>query len=209
MSNSPEKEIITRRAFGVVFIVALGGFLFGYQTGVISGALLFLTQQFSLSAIQQGSAVSIILVGACFGGLFAGAFVDQLGRKKATAINALVFLAGTFMTAYAETFALFLCGRFVTGLAVGITTLTTPLYLAEIAPIHRRGAFVSLNQLAITVGVLVSYGACFLLARSQNWRLMIGWGALPAIVQLFAALFLFETPSWLLSQGKREEARKV
>jgi len=138
-------------------IAALGGLLFGYDTGVISGALLFIRDEMALSPTVQGIVVAIVLAGAVIGAAAAGTFSDRFGRRRVILAAALLFIAGGILSAVAAELMALLTGRFLVGLAIGFASMLTPLYLAEIAPAGDRGAIVSLNQLCITVGILVSY----------------------------------------------------
>lgn len=181
----------------ILFIASLGGFLFGYNTGVISGALLFIAQTFSLSIFQEGMVVSILLIGALIGASVAGGFADKRGRRFTLLLNALVFIAGNILSAGAPSLFLLFAGRLLTGFAVGVVSIAAPLYLAEMAPPERRGAFVSANQLAITLGILAAYACNVWCASEANWRSMFAFGLLPALMQFFGMLLLPESPSWL------------
>ena len=196
-------------AYVCIFFVALGGFLFGYNTGVISGALMYVSKEFSLSIMQQGHMVSIILIGALLGSMAGGALSDRLGRKKTILLTALIFLVGIGVAVLAKTVEVLLMGRFITGIAVGITSITIPLYLAEIAPPKNRGAFVSSYQLALTIGILFSYGINFFYSKEGEWRWMFGLGSIPALVQFVAMFFLPESPSWLMANGHTDRACKA
>jgi len=204
-----QKDVPTFYLFLLVFFAALGGFLFGFTTGVISGALGFIAKDFSLTVFQEGVLVSIILIGALVGSYFAGIIADYFGRRKAILLTALIFILGIWMSMSAETFWILLSGRGVTGLAVGIISVAAPLYLSEIAPSHFRGGVVAAHQLAITIGILFAYSINYLLSASGNWRLMFGWGIVPAAIQFIGMLFLPETPAWLLEHGHINQAKKV
>ena len=141
----------------VAAIAAIGGLLFGYDTGVISGALLFIKNDWTLSAIEQGWIVSSVLVGAILGAITSGHLTDILGRKKIILITAFLFFIGSIATAYAPTPLQLMIYRGLIGFAIGVASYTVPLYIAEIAPDEIRGALVSLNQLAITIGIVLSY----------------------------------------------------
>ena len=139
--------------YAVSAIAGLGGLLFGYDTGVISGALLFIREEFGLSAFLQGAVVSSLLVGATIGALVAGPFADRFGRRAVLISAAIVFALGAFLAALAPSAAVLIVARFVLGLAVGTASLMVPLYIAEMAPAEVRGALVNFNQLMITVGI--------------------------------------------------------
>jgi sugar porter (SP) family MFS transporter len=191
-------------------ITALGGLLFGYDTGVVSGALLFLKNDFGgLDSFDQELVTSLLLVGAAAGALVAGRVADTIGRRKTILITAVVFVVGVLLAAFAPLFPVLLVARVVIGLAVGSASMVVPLYIGEAAPPRMRGALVSLNQLAITAGILVSYLADYGLADTKNWRLMFGLAAIPAVLLFTGMLFQNESPHWLVMRGRDDEARKV
>src|SRR5437588_7422761 len=193
----------------IYFFGALGGLLFGYDTGVISGALLFIPNDFKLSPFLQGAIVAGLLLGAMIGAAFAGWLSDRLGRRRLIMIAARVFIAGALVCAFAPTVAVLVAGRVVLGLAVGSAALVVPLYLSEIAPTEVRGAITSLNQLMIVCGILLAFIVNAILASSGNWRLMLGLAAVPATILLVGMLFMPETPRYLLHTGEEETAREV
>lgn len=180
-----------------IIVPSLGGFQFGYNTGVISGALLFLTTTFGLSLLQEGQAVGIILIGALFGSIFAGTFTNRFGRRGTLMGAAALLLFGSLIAGCSPTFDILLAGRFIQGIGVGVVSLTTPMYLAEIAPPKQRGIYVSANQLAITVGILAAYVCNYLFSSTGNWRWMLGLGAVPAFLQLIGLFFIPESPVWV------------
>jgi MFS transporter, SP family, galactose:H+ symporter len=187
-------------------VAALGGLLFGYDTGVISGALLFIREALALSPTMQGIVVAIVLAGAAIGAAIAGTLSDRFGRRRVILAAAVLFVAGAIFSAVAGELASLLIGRFLVGLAIGFASMLTPLYLAEIAPARDRGAIVSLNQLCITVGILVSYLVGFALAPSGGWRWMLGIGAVPGVILMIGMLILPESPRWLAGHGRMEDA---
>jgi sugar porter (SP) family MFS transporter len=189
-------------------ITALGGLLFGYDTGVVSGALLFIKNDFGgLSSFQQELVTSLLLVGAVVGALGAGRVADRIGRKKAVLTTAAIFVVGVLLAAFTPSFTILVIARVIIGLAVGSASMLVPLYIGEVVPPRFRGGFVSFNQLAITSGILVSYLVDYGLAASQNWRLMFGLAVIPAILLFVGILFQQESPHWLITQGREEEAR--
>ena len=201
---------IRRRVIGGAAITALGGLLFGYDTGVVSGALLFLRHEFGgLSNIQQELVTSLLLVGAMAGALLAGRLADRIGRKPTILITATVFVVGVLLAAFTPSYPVLLVARVIIGLAVGASSLTVPLYIGEAAPPAVRGALVSLNQLAITIGILVSYLVDYGLSSSGNWRLMFGLAAAPAVLLFAGILTQHESPHWLIEHGRDAEARSV
>ncbi|QIN77426.1 sugar porter family MFS transporter [Rubrobacter marinus] len=190
-------------------ITATGGLLFGYDTGVISGALPFIRDDFGISAFTQGVVVSFLLVGAMVGALSGGPLSDRIGRRSTALIAAVIFGVGALVVALAPSVAVIILGRFVLGLGVGLASMIVPLYIAEIAPADRRGGLVSLNQLLITVGILVSYIVGVIFAPVEGWRWMFGVALIPALVLFFGMLRLPESPRWLFEQGRTDQARSV
>ncbi|MGH3087235.1 MAG: sugar porter family MFS transporter [Rubrobacteraceae bacterium] len=193
----------------VYFFGALGGLLFGYDTGVISGAILFIEGDLELTPFLNGLVVSGILLGAMAGAGLAGPLSDGLGRRKLILIAAVVFSVGAVGAALAPNVAVLVFFRIVLGFAVGAAALIVPLYLSEVAPTRIRGAVSSLNQLMITVGILAAYIVNALLAPYEAWRWMVGLALLPSLILLAGMYFMPETPRWLVSKDRDEEARDV
>jgi sugar porter (SP) family MFS transporter len=201
---------IHRHVVAAAAITALGGLLFGYDTGVVSGALLFLKNDFGgLSSFQQELVTSLLLVGAMVGALAAGRVADLVGRRPTILGTALIFVVGVLLAAFAPAFWTLIIARFIIGLAVGSASMTVPLYIGEVAPPKIRGALVSFNQLMITLGILVSYLVDYGLASSSNWRLMFGLAAIPAVILFVGILTQKESPHWLVRRGREDEARQV
>jgi sugar porter (SP) family MFS transporter len=191
-------------------ITALGGLLFGYDTGVISGALLFIGKDFhGMSSTEKELLTSILLIGAVAGALLAGRVADEIGRRPTVLATAVVFVAGVLLAAFSPDYPVLLLARVVIGIAVGSASMVVPLYIGEVAPPRIRGALVSFNQLAITLGILVSYLVDYGLASSQNWRLMFGLATIPAIAMFIGMLFQHESPHWLIGRGRDDEARAI
>lgn len=190
-------------------VCALGGLLFGFDTGIISGAVLFITDDLELSPFLEGAVVSGILVGAIIGAGGSGPLADRFGRRKTTIAAGIVFAVGALGSAFATDVWSLIIARIVLGLAVGSSTIFVPLYIAEIAPKKSRGALSTLFQLAITIGVLTAYGVNYALAGAEAWRWMLGLGAVPAIILVVGMLPLKESPRWLAIQGRQDEARSV
>ncbi len=183
--------------------------LFGYDTGVISGAILFIGEDLNTNAFLDGLIVSSLLLGAMAGAGTAGPLSDRLGRRNLILMAAITFSIGAIGAALAPSVAVLVVFRIVLGLAVGAAALIVPLYLSEIAPTEIRGAISSLNQLMIVVGILVAYIVNALLASSGAWRLMLGLAVIPSVVLLIGMYFMPETPRWLVSRDRDEEARDV
>ena len=187
-------------------VAALGGLLFGFDTSVISGAMLFLRTDFHLSDVQLEFAVGIALAGALVGSALAGYCTDRWGRRWMLLVTALGFGLFSVLSGLAVGLVSFSVARFFVGACIGIASLTVPLYIAEMAPARIRGALVSLNQLAITVGIGVAYFVDYAFAASENWRWMFASAVLPAIVLLIGMIFLPESPRWLARKGFRDRA---
>ena len=192
-----------------IFLAALGGLLFGYNTAVIAGAILFVKEQFQLTIPMQGWIVSVLLLGALVAAIGTGMIADWLGRKKTLLLAALLFVIGCFIAATAVDTMTFAWGRFVTGLGVGATSVVTPMYLSEISKTKFRGAIITAYQLAVTVGILAAYLVNYSLAAKHDWRSMMAWGAAPALLQLICFLLFLESPRWLISQGKEVKAHEI
>ncbi len=189
-------------------LASLGGLLFGYDTGVISGALPFIRKEFALGAGMEGVATSAVLVGATLGAACAGTLSDRFGRKHVILAVAALFVFGAAGSALSPGLTLLLVSRGIVGVAIGVASMLTPLYLAEVAPKERRGGVVSLNQFCITFGILASYVVDYLLAgAADNWRWMLGAGAVPGAVLFLGMLVLPESPRWLAGQQRTDEAR--
>src|SRR3954454_18949580 len=193
----------------IYFFGALGGLLFGYDTGVISGALLFIKEDFKVSPFLEGAIVAALLLGAMVGAGVAGRLSDRLGRRRVIVVAAITFTLGALAAAAAPSVGALIAARFVIGLAVGSAALVVPLYLSEIAPTEIRGAISSLNQLMIVSGILAAYLVNAALASSGEWRVMLGAAMVPSLILLFGMLFMPETPRFLVRQGEEEEAREV
>jgi sugar porter (SP) family MFS transporter len=220
-----DAQAVRRNVITTSAITAVGGLLFGYDTGVISGALLFLPGDLGFSSatpmtsFDKELVTSLLLVGAVVGALFAGRIADQIGRRKTILITAGIFIIGVLLAAFTPTFGVLLAARIVIGLAVGAASMVVPLYISEAAPPGIRGGLVSLNQLAITIGILVSYLIDYWLgwntrwtvfgAHISNWRIMFGLAVIPAILLGVGMLFQRESPAWLIRRGRDDEARAV
>lgn len=188
---------------------ALGGLLFGYDTGVISGAILFIKKDFELSPFLEGAVVAVLLLGALVGAATAGPLADRIGRRRLLLVAAVIFAVGALGCAVAPGTGVLIAFRFVLGLAVGCAALTVPLYLAEIAPPEARGAIGSLNQLMVVLGILLAFVVNAVLAPSEEWRLMLGLAVVPSVI-LFAGMYAMpETPRFLVRRGREDEARAV
>ena len=209
-AGTPPSAGRASRSFHLAVIAgtaALGGLLFGYDTGVISGALLFLRTAFHLSNLLLGVVTSIALAGAACGAAVAGRLADRFGRRPTLMATALIFVLGAVVSALAPDLVILLAGRLLVGVGIGGASMLTPLYLAEIAPAKARGALVSCNQLAITLGILASYLIGYALSADGAWRWMLGLGGLPGVILAAGMVWLPETPRWLAGHGQAEGAR--
>jgi sugar porter (SP) family MFS transporter len=190
-------------------IAALAGLLLGYDTGSISGALGFISDEFHLDTVGKGSVVSIVLIGGITGAFINGIFADRLGRKLTVQGAALLFIGGAAGSALSPSAGALLASRFILGLALGAVSASAPLYIAEISPASGRGRLVTYFQLAITIGILLGYFIDRSLTGSGDWRLMLGTSVIPASILLFGMFILPPSPRWLVKMGRVEEARKT
>jgi len=188
----------------------LGGLLFGYDTGVISGAQLFFQQDFSLSTFALEQMVAAGLGGAAAGALFGGRLADMFGRRTLLILTALIFAAGAVLCALATSAGVLFCGRVIVGIGIGLSSSTVPVYISEVSPPDARGWTVSLFQLAITIGILLAYLVDYAFANmAQGWRWMFGLSVVPAAIFALGMFFLPESPRWLVRRGQPERARAI
>ena len=194
----------------VAIVASLGGLLSGYDTGVISGALLFINETWILPDTLQGFLVSSVLIGAVIGAATNGVLADIFGRKKIIMATAVIFILGSVMCAFAPNVYVLIISRIFVGFAVGIVNFVVPLYLSEISPKNLRGTLVSLYQWAITSGILFSYFINAAFAQAvYNWRWMLFAGVLPGLI-LFVGMYLMsDTPRWLVSKNREDEAKVI
>jgi MFS transporter, sugar porter (SP) family len=194
--------------YWIAVIVSFGDLLAGYGTGVVSGALLFLRQDFHLDATLQEIAVSIALIGAVVGALGASSINDKFGRKKALLLAAFVYFIGALVTGFVPNYATYLICRVVVGIGFGAVTSIVPVYVSEVAPSNLRGKLGTLGQLAIALGIALAYGVdLFFTQLGTGWRPMFIAAAAPAVLFIIGMLFVPETPRWLGLNGRWEEAR--
>ncbi len=207
-----------REAFGsnnrfvtkIALLAALGGFLFGYDTGVVSGALPYIERSFNLDALAQSWVVGSLLIGAVLGAAGAGKLADLISRRWTTCVGGCVFTVGALGSFLAPDVGWLIVFRFALGLAVGTASFVSPMYIAEHSPKHLRGGMAAFNQLMTQLGILVAYIVNFgFQDLPMNWRWMLGVGALPGIALAVAMLFVPYTPRWLVQQGRTAEARAV
>jgi SP family galactose:H+ symporter-like MFS transporter len=202
---------VTSRGFVLIAAVfaALGGLLFGYDTGVISGALIFIKSQFHLSVFHQELVVSVVLIGAAAGALSGGRLADAFGRRFMLIVTALIFVAGAIVCATAASVGTLIAGRIVVGLGIGLSSTTVPVYISEVSPAGARGWQVSLFQLAITVGIVSAYLVDYGFSASGAWRWMLGLAVVPGAILGLGMLAMPETPRWLAKHGHADAAWEV
>ena len=205
MSDSARRTVTKAAALS-----ALGGVLFGYDTGVIGGVLPNISDEFHLdSPFSKGLVVAVLLAGAAVGALGAGALADRLGRKRLVLLTSAVFVVGIAVAALAPSLTVLLAARFVIGAGVGSASFGVPLYISELAPPERRGGLVSLNQLCVTGGILVSQLVAYALSQRGDWRISVGLALIPAVALGVGVLGEPESPAWLMRKGREDDARAV
>lgn len=190
-------------------IAAIAGLITGFDTGIIGGALGFISESFALSSLGKGIVVSMVLAGGIAGALINGAISDRLGRKAMIIGAGVLYAAGAAGSALSPNPEFLQISRFVLGLAIGAACASAPLYIAEISPAEKRGMLVTFFQLAITIGILAGYFLAKALSGSENWRLMLAGGVLPAAGLVAGMLSLPNSPRWLIRMGRDEEARRI
>jgi len=196
----------------ITIIAATGGLLFGFDTGVISGAIPFLQTYFSIGDHVIETITTAGLVGAILGAILGGRLADRIGRKKVILASAIIFVVGAMGSGMSTTPGSLMAARLILGIAIGVSSFAVPLYIAEISPAKKRGALVSTFQLLITAGILASYLSDLSIADEANsecWRMMFYVGVFPAAILLIGMFFLPETPRWLMQKGLETESRAV
>ncbi|MFJ3379487.1 sugar porter family MFS transporter [Curtobacterium sp. NPDC090217] len=196
-----------RRSAG--FVAAFGSILVGYDTGIIAGAMLFITPDFDLNAVETGLIITSILIGAVVGSVLSGWVAQSLGRKRTLVISAAVLAIAAIGMAFAPDYAMLLVARFVAGLGVGAVEATVPTFLSELAPTKSRGRLATNNQLMIAIGILVAGVINLFFSEDLSWRFSLGIAALPSLVLFALLLKQPETPRWLMLRGRRDDARDV
>lgn len=200
----------------IAVIVALGGFLLGFDSAVISGAVPFYKDVFGLDSGSWilGFSVGSIIAGAIIGNFIGGPFSDYLGRKGVLIITAFLFAFCAFGTAFTNNIVFFVIARIVGGLGVGMAILVAPMYIAEISPQKYRGTLVSINQFNIVIGISIAYFSNYFILKNVtdpdlNWRWMLGVGAIPAVLYFLLLFFVPQSPRWLALKGRHDEAKKI
>ncbi len=201
----------------ICLVATLGGLLFGYDTGVISGAIEFLTARFRLDVVMKGSASACVLLGCATGVLIVGPVSDRFGRKRALLLAAALFLLSALGTALPNDIWMFIAFRFLGGIGIGIASMSTPMYIAEITPAHLRGRLVSINQIAIVGGIVLVYFVNYFIAQcgdqewnqARGWRWMFASGAIPSVAFGLLLWRIPESPRWLVEMRRVEEANSI
>jgi len=201
---------MTKTAMVVMALAGIGGILYGFDIGVISGALIFMQDDMSMSANDASLIVSAVLGGGSLATLCSGPFADRYGRRFSINVSGIVFIIGTLLLVFASSFAEVMAGRLVQGVGVGIITIVVPLYMAETMPSHLRGRGIALFQLCLTFGILLGYLVNYGLKATGNWHWMFATVLIPSVVFLYAGLFLLpRSPRWLYQHGHDKEAEEV
>jgi len=203
------KSEIKPFVYVAVAVAAVGGLLFGYDTGVISGAILFVKSEFSLSDTMEEIVVSAVLVGAVIGATLGGTLTNRLGRRLPIIIAGIIFTVSAAATALAPTVTCLIAARILSGVAIGMASFLSPMYIAELVPARVRGSLVAVNMLAITSGIVIAYLVDYALSGFQGWRYMFGLAALPSIALVIGMWRLPDSPRWLISKSKIEQATQV
>jgi len=196
----------------VCFVAAAGGFLFGFDTSVISGVIEYLVPKFDLSVGQKGWTVACILIGCMIGSAFSGRISNKYGRKKALMFAAIIFFFSSFGCAFSNIYPIFIIFRMIAGISVGVASALSPVYIAEVSPANHRGKLLTLNLIAIVLGQASAFFSNYALQNvggENNWRWMIGVMAIPSCIFLLFLFFVPESPRWLVEKNKDDEALKV
>ena len=209
--TSSNHQYNSKYILALSFISALGGYLFGFDFAVISGALPFLKDKFNLNEYWEGFATGSLALGAIVGCIAAGKIADKKGRKPGLLIAASVFCISSLFMAFAPSRDLFIASRFVAGIGVGMASMLSPLYIGEIAPAPFRGRMVAINQLTIVLGILITNIVNYSLRNEGDdaWRWMFGLGAIPSLLFFVGVLWLPESPRWLSKMNKLEKAKII
>lgn len=195
--------------YAIVMVAAVGGFLFGYDLSLISGAIIFLKSEFALTPFWFGVVAGSAILGCPFGPLAGVWLSDTLGRKRTLILSSFLFLVSTVGSSLAVGVIDFTCWRFIGGMGVGLASTVSPMYIAEVAPAHLRGRLVVVNQLAIVIGLSLSVVVTWLLSFGEHWRWMFASQGVPVFCLLAGLLFVPESPRWLAMVGRQSEALRV
>jgi sugar porter (SP) family MFS transporter len=208
---SSSKNFNSSYIIGISFISALGGYLFGFDFAVISGALPFLRTQFALKPVWEGFLTGSLALGCIVGCLLAGNIADRYGRKPGLITAALIFAVSSIGIAFSASLTYFLILRFAAGIGVGMASMLCPMYIAEVSPAEVRGRNVAINQLTVVIGILVTNLVNYFLADhgADSWRWMFGLGAVPSAIFLIGVTWLPESPRWLMKSGQMDKAKVI
>jgi SP family arabinose:H+ symporter-like MFS transporter len=220
-----ENKKSTTYLYLVCVVAALGGFLFGFDTAVISGTVSLVKNDFNLNAVSEGWFVSCALLGCIIGVSFSGKLSDKYGRKVVLVLSAILFLASALGCMLSNSFTVLIIFRLIGGLGIGVASMVSPLYISEFSPSRYRGMMVSLYQLALTIGIVLAYFSNAYLANhaadahaggitdkilgAEVWRAMLGLGAIPAAIFLVSLFMVPESPRWLLLKGNEQDAKDI
>jgi SP family galactose:H+ symporter-like MFS transporter len=204
-----DKKGLKGFVYVAVGVAAIGGLLFGYDTGVISGAILFIQKQYNLSSVMEEVVVSSVLVGAIIGAVIGGALTDRYGRRKMIILAGIIFTISAVGTAFSPSVNWLIAGRLISGIGIGIASFISPMYIGELVPAKVRGSLVAVNMLAITTGIVVAYLVDYAFSGNKEWRYMFGLAAIPSIGLVIGMWVLPDSPRWLVSKSKVKEATLV
>ncbi|XP_060083407.1 proton myo-inositol cotransporter-like [Ylistrum balloti] len=209
--REPEETKTSGFLYVLSFFAAIGGFLFGYDTGVVSGAMLLLKERFNLTSLYEEIIVSATILFAAIFALVGGFMNDFLGRKFTTICASAVFTGGAVILGFAKNIAMLVIGRSILGIGIGLASMTVPIYIAECAPPQMRGRLVTLNNLFITGGQFIAsvVDGGFSYDKTNGWRWMLGLAGIPSAIQFIGFLFLPESPRWLVKKKRIQDATKV
>lgn len=208
--NSCYNKAMRANIYFIAIVISLSGLLAGFDTGVISGALLYINNSFEITSSALGFIVASVSIGAVIGALINGFLIDKIGRKKILLLSALIFLFGSIFSSISQNVIQLILSRTFLGVAVGVVSFAGPLYLSEISPKEKRGSIVSFYQIALTFGILFSYLINYFCSTFENsWRIMFFVGAVPALVLLVGMFFQNDTPRWYVLKNKIDMAKHV
>lgn len=193
----------------IASIAAIGGLLFGYDTGIIAGALIFIQKSFTMTTWTKELIVSSVVFGALLGAIGSGHWANRFGRRRMLIVAAINFIVGTLLSTFAPNPHSIIIGRLIIGVAIGISSYTAPLFISEMAPTNMRGALVLLNGIAITGGEVLAYVTDYFLIPSASWRDMFATGLLPAVLLLLGMLLVPATPRWMALIGERKKSLSI
>ena len=201
-------KVMTKTLWLVGFVILVAGILFGYDQGVIAGALDGIQKSFHVSTLMTEIITSWVTLGALLGALIAGMHADKIGRRPAVLLAGVLFIVGALVEAFAPGTTILIAGRLIVGFAVGVASVAAPLYAAEMAPTRLRGRFISSYQFGITFGIFIAYFVDEFIQNGNGWRLMLGLSGVAAVVLVVAILPLRDTPRWYLKAGRTEDAKR-